>query len=79
MLVIITDSLLIMYGEIVMPKMFMIPLLIRSLRALNTYKVLKLNRQLKVIVDVIQDILPTLLSVVVFIAIIVLIYALIGV
>lgn len=53
LLIIITDSLLIMYGEIVMPKMFMIPLLIRCLRVLNTYKVLKLNRHLKVIVDVI--------------------------
>jgi hypothetical protein len=33
--------------------MFMIPLLLRSLRVLNNYKVLKLNRQLRVLVDVI--------------------------
>ncbi|CAD8171918.1 unnamed protein product [Paramecium octaurelia] len=79
LLLISTDALLILNSEIEMPKMFMIPLIIRCLRVLNTYKILKLNRQLKVLIDVIQEILPTLLSVVAFIIIIIIVYALIGI
>ncbi|CAD8200710.1 unnamed protein product [Paramecium pentaurelia] len=76
---IITDILLIMKDNFELPRLYTIPFIIRSLRIIRANKLFKFNKQLRVLIDVIQDLIPTLLSVIVFIAITIIIYSLIGV
>ncbi|CAD8122599.1 unnamed protein product [Paramecium sonneborni] len=76
---IMTDILLILRNNFDLPRLYTIPLIIRSLRIIRANKLFKFNKQLRVLIDVIQDLIPTLFSVIVFIAITIIIYSLIGV
>ncbi|CAK63939.1 unnamed protein product (macronuclear) [Paramecium tetraurelia] len=78
-ILIVTDVLLIMKDSFDLPRLYTIPLIIRSLRIIKANKLFRFNKQLRVLIDVIQDLIPTLLSVIVFIAITIIIYSLIGV
>ncbi|CAD8121628.1 unnamed protein product [Paramecium sonneborni] len=78
-ILIITDILLILKNNFDLPRLYTIPLILRSLRIIRVNRIFKYNKQLRVLIDVIQDLIPTLFSVIVFIAITIIIYSLIGV
>ena len=76
---IVTDILIILESEDIFPKLMMIPLILRSFRIVQIQKMIRINRHLKVLVDVIYDALPTLMSAMALILITTIMYALIGV
>lgn len=73
-----TDFLLILESQVEIPRMFLIPLILRTFRIGSLPKLVHLNKTIKVLLDVLRDVIPTLASVIALIIIVTIVYALIG-
>ena len=77
-LLIITDILFAVEDSLHATYFYMIPLIFRSLKIVHLEKFIKLNKNLKILFDVVTQVLPTLLSVVALVLLTTCVYALMG-